>query len=179
MRLGESVIGGDEVLVGRLGGIGGGDGRRDQDAVAKCGAGTGGQRKIQRLFAFAENFLAERVGGEKAVAAGVPIGGKAGIGRMVENGDGDRLVADETAEIAPAAARAPGGVAFFAFTGEVGAVDAGIVQLGDGGGAAAGVGVDLRFVRRNFKRADDAKAQDAVFLVLEVNFLIERAQGGD
>src|SRR6266404_5634161 len=179
MRLGESVIGGDEVLVGRLGGIGGGDGRRDQDAVAKCGAGTGGQRKIQGLFAFAENFLAERIGGEKAVAAGVPIGGKAGIGRVIENSDGDGLVANETAETAPSAARAPGVVALFTFTGEVGAVDAGVVQLGDGGGAAAGVGVDLGLVRRDLESTDDAKAQDAVFLILQIDFLVDSAQGGD
>src|SRR2546426_7035890 len=159
MRRGESVIGGDEILVGGFGGFGGGDGRRDEDAVAKGSRGTGGQREIQRLLAFTENFLAKRIGSEKSVAAGVPIGGKTGIGRVVENGDGDGLIADETAEIAPAATRAPGGVALFAFTGEVGAVDADIVQLGDGGGAAAGVGVDLRFVRRNFKRADDAKAK--------------------
>src|SRR6266849_2131869 len=179
MRRRESVIGGDEILVGDFGGFGGGDGRRDEDAVAKGSAGTGGQREIQRLFAFAENFLAERIGGEKAVAAGVPIGGKAGIGRVIEHSDGDGLVANETAEIAPAAARAPGGVALFTFTGEVGAVDAGVVQLCDAGGAAAGVGVDLELVRRDLESTDDAKAQDAVFLILEIDFLVESAQGGD
>src|SRR6266850_411708 len=180
MQPGASVIGGGgEILVGGFGGFGGGDGRRDQDAVAECSLGTGGQRKIHLLFALAENFLAERIGCEKTIAAGVPIGGKAGIGRVIENGDGHGLVANETAEIAPAATRAPGGVALFAFAGEVDAVDAGVVQLGDRSGAAAGVGVNLGFVRRNFKSANDAEAQDAVFLVLEINFFVESAQGGD
>ena len=98
---------------------------------------------------------------------------------MVENGDGDRLGADKTAEVAPASASAPGGVALFSFTGEVCSVDASVVQLGDGSGAAAGVGVDLGFVRRDFESADDAKAQDAVFLILEINFFVERAERGD
>src|SRR2546429_8156342 len=75
--------------------------------------------------------------------------------RSVENGDGDGLVADEAAEIAPAAARAPGGVAFFAFTGEVGAVDAGVVQLCDGSGVAARGGIHLRVVGRGFESAGD------------------------
>src|SRR2546429_144812 len=99
--------------------------------------------------------------------------------RSVENGDGDGLVADEAAEIAPAAARAPGGVAFFAFTGEVGAVDAGVVQLCDGSGVAARVGIHLGFVGRDFESADDAKAQEAVFLILEIDFFVESAEGGD
>src|SRR5256885_6661399 len=94
-----SVIGRHEIFVGSFGGFGGGDGRRDQDAVAEGSAGIGGQREIQLLLAIAENLLAERVGGEKAVAAGVPVCGKAGIGRVIQDGDGDGLVGDETAEI--------------------------------------------------------------------------------
>ena len=109
----------------------------------------------------------------------MPVSGEAGIGGVVENGDGDRLGADKTAEVAPASASAPGGVALLAFTCQIGAVDAGVVQFGDGGGAAAGVGVDLGFVRRDFESADDAKAQDAVFLILEINFFVERAERGD
>src|ERR1700732_1503542 len=166
----ESTIGGGEILVGRFGGLGRGDRRRDQDAIAERDAGIGRQGEIQRLLALAENFLPEWVGGEKTVTTRVPVGWKAGIGRMVENGDGDGLVADEAAEIAPAAARAPGGVAFFAFTGEVGAVDAGVVQLGDGSGVAAGIGVNLGLFGRDFESADDAKAQEAVFLILEIDF---------
>jgi len=38
------MVGGDEVLVGGFGGFGGGDGRRDQDAVAEGDAGIGGER---------------------------------------------------------------------------------------------------------------------------------------
>src|ERR1700681_4546732 len=103
----ESTIGGDEILVGRFGGFGRGDRRRDQDAIAERDAGIGRQGEIKLLLALAENFLPEWVGGEKTVTACVPVGWKARIGRVVENGDGDGLVTDETAEIAPAAARAP------------------------------------------------------------------------
>src|SRR5436190_18533235 len=143
------MVGGDEVFVGGFGGFGSGDRGRDQNAVAEGGAGVGGEREIQFFFAITENFLAERIGGEKAVAAGVPIGGEAGIRGVVENGDSHRLAAHETAEIAPAPTGAPGSIAFFAFAGEVGAIDAGVVQLGVSGGAAAGVSVDLGFVRRD------------------------------
>src|ERR1700730_18184936 len=176
---GELTIGGDEILVGRFGGLGRGDRRRDQDAIAERDASIGRQGEIQRLLALAENFLPERVGGEKTVTTGVPVGWKARIGRVVENGDGYGLVADETAEITPAAARAPGGVAFLAFTGEVGAVDADVVQLGDGSGAATAVGVDLRFAGRDFESTDHAKAQEAVFFVRERDFFMQSAQGGD
>src|SRR5439155_11989051 len=97
----------------------------------------------------------------------------------IENDDVDSSAADNTAEFAPAPASSPGGVSFFSFTGEVCSVDAGVVQLGDSGGAAAGVGVALGFVRRDFESADDAKAQDAVSLILEINVFVERAERGD
>src|SRR5205807_9347346 len=134
---------------------------------------------IKYFLAVGEHVLAELVSGEKAVAEGVQIGEETWIRRVIENGDGDRFAADKTVEVAPASASAPGGVALFSYTGEVCSVDAGVVQLGDGGGAAAGVSVDLGFVRRDFESADDAKAQDAVFLILEINFFVERAERGD
>src|SRR5260370_40560321 len=102
----------------------------------------GRERKVNFFFSIAESFLAQGVGSEKAVASGMPVGGKAGIGGVVENSDGAGLVPDKTAEIAPASSGSPGGVAFLAFAGEVGAVDSGVVKLGDGGGAAARVGVN-------------------------------------
>src|SRR2546429_9836804 len=98
--------------------------------------------------------------------------------RSVENGDGDGLVADEAAEIAPAAARAPGGVAFFAFTGEVGAVDAGVVQLCDGSGVARPVGINLRFYGRGFQNADHRKAQEAGLLLLRIDLFVGEPEGG-
>src|ERR1700690_3118675 len=98
---------------------------------------------------------------------------------MIQNRDGDGFVADHAAEIAPAAARAPSSVALFSFAGEIGAVYAGVVEFGYRCGAAAGVGVDLGLVGRNFERADDAKAEHAVFFVGERNFFIEGAEGRD
>src|SRR5712692_2753145 len=175
----ESMIRRHEVFVGSFGGFGSGDRRRDQDAVAEGYAGIRGKREMQLFLTNAEDFLAERVGGKKAVAARVPIGGKAGIGGVIENGDGHRFVTDQTAEVAAASTSAPGGVAFFAFAGEVGAVDAGVVQFGDGRGAATRVSVDLGFVGGNLESADNAKAQDTVFLILEIDFFFESAEGGD
>src|SRR5260370_1310061 len=57
----ESMIRGHEVFVGGFGGFGGGDGRADQDAIAKGGAGIAGEGGIQLLFAMAEAFLREGV----------------------------------------------------------------------------------------------------------------------
>ncbi len=173
------MIGRHEILVGCFGGFGRGDCGRDQDAIAERDAGIGGKGEIQLFLAIAENFLAERVGGEEAIAAGMPVGGKAWIARVVENGDGDRLGADETAEIAPPPARAPGGIALFAFTREVGSIDAGVVQLGDGRGATAGIGVNLRFFRGDFESANNTKAQHAVLFIGERNSFVKRAECGD
>src|SRR5260370_37704860 len=101
------MVGGDEVLVGGFGGFGGGDRGRDQDAVAKGGAGIGSEREIQFFLAIAENFLAKRIGGEKAVAAGVPIGGKAGIGGGVAEGGSGRVAARRDPWISAAGPRGP------------------------------------------------------------------------
>src|ERR1700676_1830426 len=119
------------------------------------------------------------MGCEEAIAARVQVSGKAGILRMIEDGDGDGLVANQAAEIAPAPAGAPCGVAFFSFACEIGAVDAGVVQLSHRCGAAARIGVNLGLVGRNLESADDAKAQHAVFGVGERNFFIQSAESGE
>ena len=98
---------------------------------------------------------------------------------MVEDGDGDRLVTELAAEIAPAAAGAPGSIASFSFAGEVDAVNAGVVELGDRGGAAGGVGKDFGLVRGSFQGASDAHAEDAFFVVGEDHFFAEGLQCGD
>ncbi len=83
-----STIRGDELFVGGFGGLGREDRRRNQDAIAERGAGMWGQREIQLFFTVTENFLAKRICGEEAIAAGVPIGGEAGVLRVIENRDG-------------------------------------------------------------------------------------------
>src|SRR5260370_5031053 len=103
----ESMIRRHEVFVGGFGGFRGGNGRGDQDAVAEGSGGAGGQGEIQRLLAFAKDFLSEGIGGEQAVTAGVPVGGKAGIGGVIENWDGDGFATGRAPEIGPAAPRAP------------------------------------------------------------------------
>src|SRR5260221_7072975 len=98
---------------------------------------------------------------------------------MVEDGDGDRLVAELAAEIAPAAARAPGRIAFFAFAGEIDTVYAGVVELSDGGRAAIAVGEDFWLVGGSFQRASDAHAENAFLVVVEDDFFVESLQRGN
>src|SRR5713101_2351810 len=145
------MVGGDERLIGGFGLLRGQDAGGNQDAVAEGDGLAGVEREVQLLFTIGENFLPERVGGKKTIAASVPVGWKARILRVVEDGYGDGLVADTAAEIAPTAARSPNGFAFFGFTGEIDAVDASVVQLGDSGGAAGGVGEDFGFVGGRFE----------------------------
>src|SRR5258708_39161933 len=98
---------------------------------------------------------------------------------MVEDGDGDRLVADLAAEIAPAAARAPGSIAFCALAGEIDTVYAGVVELSDGGRAAIAVGEDFWLVGESFQRPSDAHAEHAFLVVVEDNFFVESLQRGN
>src|SRR5260221_11977856 len=93
---------------------------------------------------------------------------------MVENGDRNRLVADLAAQIAPAAARAPGRVSLLAFAGEIDAVYAGVVELSDGGRAAIAVGEDFWLGGGSFQRASDAPADDALLIAMEGNLFSER-----
>src|SRR3989442_12232972 len=98
---------------------------------------------------------------------------------MIEDDNGDRLSADAAIDCAPAAARSPNGIALFAFAAEVNAVHAGIVQLGDGSGAAARVGEDFGFVGRSFQSACHAEAEHAFFIVGEYNFFAKGMQSRD
>src|SRR5260370_2341712 len=72
--------------------------------------------------------------------------------------------------MAPAATCSPGGVAFLAFAGEIGAVDAGVVQLGHGCGVPAGVGEDFGLIGGGFEGASDAHPEKAFLVVVEANF---------
>src|SRR5258708_27899630 len=98
---------------------------------------------------------------------------------MVENGDRNRLVADLAAQIAPAAARAPGRVSLLAFAGEIDAVYAGVVELSDGGRAAIAVGEDFWLVGRSLQRASEAHAEHAFLVVMEDDCFVERLQRGN
>src|SRR5580693_4061266 len=91
----------DELLVSGFGSFGRKDGRRDQNAIAESHARVRSKRKIQLLLPVAENFLAERIGGEEPITPRVPVRWKPGILRVVENRDGDWFVADHPAQIAP------------------------------------------------------------------------------
>src|SRR5437667_287879 len=71
------------------------------------------------------------------------------------------------------------GIALFAFAAEVNAVHAGVVHLGDGGGAAARVGEDFGFVGRSFQSACHAEAEHAFFIVGEYNFFAKGMQSRD
>src|SRR5260370_26126866 len=106
-----SMIGRDEVSVRRFCGVRRVDGRRDQDSITKSDAGMRSEREVKFFFSIAESFLAKGVGSEKAVASGMPVGGKAGIGGVVENSDGGGLVPAKTPGIGPRSCGSPGGVA--------------------------------------------------------------------
>src|SRR5271157_2071195 len=115
----ESMIRRHELLVSGFRGFGCDDRRRDQDAITESYARMRRQRKIQFFLTIAENLLAERVCREQSVTTRVPIRRKAGILRIIENGDRDRLVTDKPTQIAPASASTPSGVALFSFTRQV------------------------------------------------------------
>src|SRR5690242_19542454 len=174
-----SAIRRGEFLVGRFRGFWCKNRGRDQDAIAESRAGARSQSEIKLFLAIAENFLAQRIGGEEPVASCMPVCGKAGISRVIENRNGNWLVANHPTEVAPAASSAPCRISLLSFTGQIRAVDAGVVQLGDRGCVAAGVAEHLRLVGRNFKRSNDAQAEHAVFFVRKRNFLIERLKGSD
>src|SRR4029453_2827847 len=65
--------------------------REDQQPVPESGGGAGREREVQRLLPVAEDALPERVRGEEAVAAGMPVGGIAGVLRVVEHQQHDVL----------------------------------------------------------------------------------------
>ena len=74
-----------------------------------------GKMKIQGLGAFAENLLAEGIGGEEAIAAGVPVGGITWISRKVDDDDAKGVVLLFSVEHTPGSAGGPGAVACFPF----------------------------------------------------------------
>src|SRR5258708_21412430 len=92
---------------------------------------------------------------------------------MVENGDRNRLVADLAAQIAPAAARAPGRVSLLAFAGEIDAVYAGVVELSDGGRAGIAVGQDFWLVGRSFQRGSGGHAENRFLIALDDSVFVE------
>src|SRR6267154_80246 len=98
---------------------------------------------------------------------------------MVEDGNGHGLVVDLAGEIAPAPTSAPGSVALSAFTGQIDAVYAGVVQLGDRGWIALCVREHFRFIAGSFQAAGNAHAQYAFLIVIEHNVFADRLQRGD
>src|SRR5207253_3611941 len=162
-------------------GVGGrGDFWEDEDAVAECGALVGLQGEVQGWsFVVGEDFGGKRVGGKQAVAARVPVSGVTGIFRMIEDGDGDGIVAYFGGENAPAAASSPRSIAGFAIAGHIVAVDPGVIHFSDGRGAAAGVGEDFGFVGRHFERAGYTHTEETFLIVGEDHFLGLRLQRGD
>lgn len=82
----------------------------------------------------------EGIGGEQAVGAGVPVGGEAEAGGVIEHGDAEVLAVNGAMEIAPASAFGPGVAVLMAF-----AVDHFAAEFGvnghAGGNADAEAGV--------------------------------------
>src|ERR1017187_2319046 len=110
---------------------------------------------------------AERVDGKEAIVAGVPVGGVVGVSGVVQDGDGFSLtVGGGAGQLAPAAARAPGGVADLAFAGAVDAGSAG-GRSRDRGCNAVGVAEGLGLCGGRFEEVGDAETQHAVLVVVE------------
>src|SRR5262245_10654893 len=149
-----------------------------EQAVAEGRARFRRELEVQRLLAVAERRLPERVRGEEAVAARVPVGRVAGVLRVVEHQQHDVLALDLARERAPAAARAPDLVARQAFAARVAAGHAGVVEHGNGGRLARGVGEDLRLVGGLLEPARHAQAEDAFLVVGEGDGLVARGELG-
>src|SRR5260370_25800867 len=98
---------------------------------------------------------------------------------MVEDGNGDRLITELAAEIAPAAACAPSGISFFPFAGQVAPIDAGVFDLGDGSRPAACIGEDFGLVGGSLQGVSGAHAENAFFIVIEDDFFAEGLQRRD
>src|ERR1017187_9978351 len=95
---------------------------KKQDAISEGRRFVFVDGEVQRGSFGVEGVCAERVDSEQAVSAGVPVGGIAGVSGVVEDGDGLGLAGlvsncrGGSGELAPAAARAPDGIANLAFT---------------------------------------------------------------
>src|SRR5437870_9665297 len=98
---------------------------------------------------------------------------------MIQNRNRDRLIADLSAQIAPAAARTPGGFAFFAFAGQIDSVHAGVVELRHGSSSPARVGENFRFVRGHFQGTHDAQAEHPVLRISKDYLFVLCAQSRD
>ena len=155
----------------------------DQDTEAEGLGLAGFEREVERLLGrvtLGEFLGAERIGGEEAVTAAMPVGRVGDVLRVVEDADADVFAADVAGEGHPLGARAPGVLlADGAFAAQVDAVDAGVVELGDGGGLAAAVGEDLGLGRGLLERAGDADGDDAFLGIMEDRRLVLRGQGDD
>src|SRR5690348_13280048 len=108
----------------------------------------------------------------------MPVGGKAGIFGVVEDGDGYGFIVHHATQVAPASTRAPRLVALFSFAREISAVHSGVVELGDGCGTPVSVRIDLGLLRRNFQSANDAHTQHSILGVGKRD-LLEGGENGN
>ena len=113
----------------------------NDDAVAEGRRRARGELEVQLVLAVREDLLPERVRGEEAVAAGVPVGRRPGVLGMVEDGEGHVLLAESPGKGHPAAPCPPDLVALLALAAVVEPGDPGVVQHGHRGRPALGVGV--------------------------------------
>src|SRR2546422_7874671 len=101
--------------------------REDQQTVMERHGLFWFEREVQAFFAVAENLLPQRVGGEQTITAGMPVGRKACVLRMVEHGERYRFLVNPADQHGPPPARAPHGVACLSFTAAIQTADASII----------------------------------------------------
>ncbi len=145
--------------------------RGDGDPPAENGGLLGSETQVEALAAVRERPLSEVVGGEEAIASGVPIGGRAGVLRMVEDRHRHVFIAGSAREGHPAAARAPDRVAFFPLAAPIETGDSGVVEGDHGGGPPGGVGQGHGLLRGLLEKAGDTQSEETLLVVLEQNRL--------
>ena len=148
----------------RIGGEGPGE---DQQAVAEHRVLSRGRGRSPAPPGPRRRPSDRGVRGEEPVPPGVPVGRVAGVVGVVEDQHDHVFVVDPPRQRHPAGAGAPDRAALQALAAVVDPVHALVVQGGDGGGRAAGVGEDLGLVRGRLEGPRHAEAEDPLLVVRE------------
>ncbi len=136
-------------------------------AIMKGGRFSFGEVEIQGLGAFAEDLLAQGVGGEETIAAGMPVSRVAGVGGIIDDDYAEGVVLLFPIEHAPFSTGGPGAVARSAFAGEVISVDVGGVAGSHFGYVTFVIDKFAGGVAGYLQLFGDAKTEQAVFGIRE------------
>src|SRR5262245_27673204 len=150
-----------------------------EHAIPKCRGLAWIERKVQLLFSVAEDFLAQWVDGEEAIATRVPVACEAGVLGMVKDCDCHRITVDLPCQRAPASASPPRRRATLPFTRQIVSSGNAVLQLRHGGCSSAGVGERFRFFAGQLQRSCHPNAEHPLFVIRESDLLLRCRQTGD